>query len=740
MRKLILSVWLSFFLIGGIYSPAYSQRRVKQLAKIDQKVWKPGDKGAKMFNVPDKYKDKSAVVLYQQYYYDYGTGSNYVFEYRFVRYRIKIQDQASLKEFSEFELGKEKFGLNWTTSLLLNVSSTYGKNFFNIRVIKPNKKIIKVDVEKLKVETNDKNYKLAIPNLEVGDIIDFYYYVERTIPVVDFYYVFNGKETAFKADYPILYMDFDLFADNNMAVTFVRHKDAPLLKMLGINKFKQKHYHFSIKDIAPRKAKRWLYPLVEYPSIKLNVVSVRKRLKIKKVPEFAPLDLSKVKQKVTKQDVIRVYKRKFYPNYPFKKSFRKYVGKKGNKKQKLITLYERLRYEYLSYFLETQMIALSFPHIWEWEHKNTTLRNEVEFIRAIIAYLEENNLSYDVLLLMERTQGDVDYLAFSNSLTPVLRIHFSDGPFYLAPLDLFRTAGEINPLWEGNKSYQLVLDKKYNVINVKDFKLPVSKSTDNVDQGTVEVKFDNDLKTAHIKSHSTYEGHEKYTAQRVYLMVQNVLDEDQKRFHVKPAEVRYTSGGFKVFKSTSKKVLDAIHTYRAKEKEKFNKERKDVIEEMFGIKIEDYQFKLLSSGRFFDDPVMRFEESYTITDKLFQKAGRNRILKLEKIMGKQTHIDDEEMKRTENVYQDYPHNYKRTYKIEIPAGYAVKGLEKLNFNVQNETGSFVSSARMENNILVIEVDENHFHIYEPNQNWKKYAAVYNAAYDLSQQKLLIKKK
>ncbi len=739
MRKLILPVCLLLFLIGGIHSPAYSQRRAKQLAKIDQKVWKAGDKGAKMFNVPDKYKDKSAVVLYQQYYYDYDNSRNYVFEEQFVRYRIKIQDQASLKEFSEFELGKEKYGLDRTTSFFLNVPSNYGKNFFNVRIIKPNKKIVKVDVEKLKVETNNKNYKLAIPNLEVGDIIDFYYYVEKVIPVADFYYVFSGKETAFKAEYPILYMDFDLYAGKNLAITFVRHKDAPSIKMLGTGKSKQKHYHFSIKDIAPRKAKRWLYPLVEYPSIKLNIVSVNKRSKIKKVPEFVPLDLSGMKQKVTKQDIIRVYKRKFYPSYLFKKSFRKYAGKKGDKKQKLITLYERLRYEYLSYFLEIQMIALSFPHIWEWEHKTTILRNEVEFIRAIIAFLEENHLSYDVLLLMERPQGDVDYLAFSNSLTPVLRINFSDGPFYLAPLDLFRTAGEINPLWEGNKSYQLVLDKKYYVVNVKDIKLPVSKSTDNVDEGTVEVKLDNDLNKVHIKALSTYKGHEKYTAQQFHLMANTVLDEDHKKFHIKPAAIRYTTGGFKVFKATSKKILDAIQTYRAKEEEKFNKDHKELIEEMFGIKIDDYHYKLISSGRFFDEPVMKFEQSYTITDKFFQKAGKNRILKLEKIMGKQTHIGDEEKDRTENVYQDYPHNYKRTYKIVIPAGYTVKGIEKLNFNVKNETGSFVSSAHMENNTLIIQVDEKHFHVFEPNQNWRQFSEIYNAAYDLSQQKLLIKK-
>jgi hypothetical protein len=77
--------------------------------------------------------------------------------------------------------------------------------------------------------------------------------------------------------------------------------------------------------------------------------------------------------------------------------------------------------------------------------------------------------------------------------------------------------------------------------------------------------------------------------------------------------------------------------------------------------------------------------------------------------------------------------------LDIPEGYTVSGLEKLNVKVENETGSFVSKAEIKDNKLVIVSTKNYINSYEPNANWKKMIAFLDAAYQFSQEKVLLKK-
>ena len=76
----------------------------------------------------------------------------------------------------------------------------------------------------------------------------------------------------------------------------------------------------------------------------------------------------------------------------------------------------------------------------------------------------------------------------------------------------------------------------------------------------------------------------------------------------------------------------------------------------------------------------------------------------------------------------------------IPDGYIVSGLDKLNKSVDNEAGSFESTAKVENNVLVITTLKKYKTNYQPNSNWNLVLEFIDAADQFTNEKILLKKK
>jgi hypothetical protein len=72
-------------------------------------------------------------------------------------------------------------------------------------------------------------------------------------------------------------------------------------------------------------------------------------------------------------------------------------------------------------------------------------------------------------------------------------------------------------------------------------------------------------------------------------------------------------------------------------------------------------------------------------------------------------------------------------------GYTVDGLQELNYNVDNESGSFVSSAKMDGNKLVFSTQKIYKKNYDKKEQWPNYVAFLEAAYRFTQAKVVLKK-
>ena len=199
-------------------------------------------------------------------------------------------------------------------------------------------------------------------------------------------------------------------------------------------------------------------------------------------------------------------------------------------------------------------------------------------------------------------------------------------------------------------------------------------------------------------------------------------------------------------------VLDLVRNKKDKEKykkeyaalleklkqdkvEKFKKE----IEDEYEITVDKHDLTINKTGRFgVNDPLV-FTENFNITSNFIKKAGNNYILNIGKFISSQIDIEEKEHDRTNNIYTQFPRTFDYAIELNIPQGYSVSGLDKLNVTIENETGSFTSKAEIKDNKLIIVSTKKYLNSFEPNANWKKMIAFLDAAYQFTQEKVLLKK-
>ena len=122
-----------------------------------------------------------------------------------------------------------------------------------------------------------------------------------------------------------------------------------------------------------------------------------------------------------------------------------------------------------------------------------------------------------------------------------------------------------------------------------------------------------------------------------------------------------------------------------------------------------------------------------------KKAGRNYILEAGKLIGGQIELDEDDRDRKLDIFMPYARSFKYEITVELPEGFTVQGLDKLNTDVENATGGFKSSATVEDGVLKINSFKYYKNNFEKVENWEKMQQFLDAAHNFTQQKLLLKK-
>jgi len=143
---------------------------------------------------------------------------------------------------------------------------------------------------------------------------------------------------------------------------------------------------------------------------------------------------------------------------------------------------------------------------------------------------------------------------------------------------------------------------------------------------------------------------------------------------------------------------------------------------------------------------MILDADFTST-KILENAGDNIIVKIGSVIGEQSELYNAKPRQTK-IVNYYPHKYTRTISLNIPDGYTVKGLEKINISksctnkngLVTDSAGFVSKYTLQNNKLNITCIEFYECLQWPVEKYKEYSEVINSAADFNKISIILEKK
>ena len=359
--------------------------------------WGSSDTYKNVTEIPEKWANESAVILYKNENYDFHKFGKNVTYTSSVRKRIKLLDKAAVEEFSEFAFTKRfrssKGRYTWKEK---------GNNYVGVKIIKPDGSEIEIDVEKESVEV-DGETKVAIANLEIGDIIDYYFY--RLEPFKATYaFGFDPVETNLGEEYPTV--DFKLFfeTENDFFINFKSFNGASKLEEIPTEKKNMRRYELVASDIEKNESIRWFYPLLELPSYKFQVYFARSGKFEDRALAFLPEKEKIIKTSVSKEEVLDLYDSRFKPDGDIG-DVRKFFKKKdfSSDEEKVTEAFYFMRHYYLTRFVEAMFVkdADIMYNPFVFYGYPVFIDNQKQFVRHFTEFLKREKIKYEIVLIFK---------------------------------------------------------------------------------------------------------------------------------------------------------------------------------------------------------------------------------------------------------------------------------------------------------------------------------------------------
>lgn len=709
------------FLTAVLFLSAGFAQAIDRAIEIKDAMWNSTDKDFKVVVTPDKWNDKSAVIIAQLHSFEYKKAvmANLLKINQYSHYRIKLLDKNAISKYAEisYNADEDSYG------------NTGTKVYVGFKVIKPSGKEIVVSLsDAVKMERKGGGrtysyYKIAIPNLEPGDIIDYYICEESVIMKTSEIQFFDPIIYNLPQEYPVMKQKLHFRAQRKCYINLRSMNGAPQLKLVTDEANDEQYYSLEDSDRDGIADVKWLYPNRELPTIKFRATYASG----KGLTYFNVLlgKQGEVKSSVTKGELASLTQTLMMPAYSVKHITKYMKAKKANLKDPF-EIAKAAYYYYRNQILSTTEVRTAMGG------SGAYTVSDIEFTDTFSTYLDWKKIDHDIIICVPRNISSIDDVVLENELKYVIRVRKGDQSMYFTPVNIFTTAGMLYPRIEGTDAYALDGLDNPTSWSPQRITIPTTKKEDNRSESVLNIST-SDFATSKMSVVHSLKGYNKMFWQAEFLDVYDVIEDDNKNFDA------YTS--FKGYSKAYAKQLEAQKkAYLEKREETRLKDLKAALETEYDFKIKDVQnYKVSKLGRF--DPNDEAVYSYDFTgEELFRKTGSNYMMDIGKLIERQVRIEASEIERTYNVYFDHARSFKYRIIFEIPEGYQVQGVDKLNMKVENSAGGFTSTAKEENGKVIVETYKYYNGNFVEAKDWMKVVEFLNAANNFSDQKLLLKKK
>ena len=665
--------------------------------KIREEMWERPAPEFKTTQVPEKWKNESAVLLalQREYISDYNTrmrgiSPTKVFVQKLsLHFRIKVQDKAAVEDFSEIEFNNKSVKTN-----LFGKASEY--RVIGIKVIKPNATEKEVDLKAaVKADAgSNSDLKIAVPNLEPGDILDYFIAIrDEDLSISEF-----GDEETLEGKYPIV--------SQTLSYRIHRLLNFHAASLYGAPSFKTSDEgegtSYILRDKMREKAPDiiWNYAYRTSPQI---------RYMIRKGDD-------KPDMKKQAQNLLSYFSHNT-SDIGFMVDFMRGNFKNENDTRKIV-------YE-LYYMLRNPIYLRAYFGVPQGKPLDVGAAGNV-FFYLFTKYLDRHNIDHQMILVPSRRMGAISTLSNFQSCDFVLKVNTKPA-IYIYRSTPFGLPNEFPELFEGMEGVSASS-------RANPGPMPKSTMEQNNTKYSIELSLHpGDNTKLDLKRIVEAAGHNRYYHQyRVVTNYDYLKEYDLPKYQVQSSHLMRD-----IIKDYNKEKIKYEQRITQDYNDRDTRLTKD-IENDLDVKVSAYKFTLKNPGMWDISPKVIYQEEFT-AENLTKKAGPNLMLELGRLIEQQTTIKEEQKNRSVDVYMDYPRSYVHEFTLAIPDGYKVEGLESFNSKVENATGGFVSTATLEGNKLVIKAKKYYLKNYYPAAEWPSITEFLNASVNFYNAKILLKK-
>jgi hypothetical protein len=756
MRKFVFL--FSLILFSGLISLNAQSKASESYAKasesIRKQVWAWDKPQFKVRTVPQQYANASKVVLAHHTELTADSKSKFVFLVvtaytkkeetitEVVRELVKLNDKNAVDDYSELSFTQfaKRSGF---------FSSAKTTTYVGVRIIKPNGSIKEINADDIvltKDESAEKKAKLAISDLQPGDIIDYFIAVEQSM-ANDFstkpYLVilFN--------DAPVLSHSFHGQFGKKYALEYRSYNGAPELQ---VSKNEDKDIIVDVEktNIAPFETSLWVASSMQLPFIRMNINLGYRGLGSKFMDTKKPGEVSKnTHSEEFLENKASDLSLKYYNGYWMKAAKAQYDAVESDAKEK--AKQSNIVYKNLS---DEEKAALLFYTLRYTKFLNFDIDNLSKTIN--IGNYSFNDLSFHIFCLLKAAGLDPAILIANNRtglrFKEIMSTSDLESATYLPGTNRFLTMNSIYDVpfvtpveIEGvteTKSFTfnhpnavMSMQKMQGLTEVAPGPIvPVSSAEQNAHIENLRLSLTPDRNNLFVRRSTTLKGHYKSDKQRQLILYEDYYESERKAFNDKKSLIETLEDGKKSKKYVDE-VKNAFAEARRKQKDAFINEAKATLE----LEISDLKdYKTDNLGVRHTAPDFIYSSNFNVGG-IIKKAGNNIIVEIGKIQGQPLVVKNEQRKRDIDVYMPFARSIEYNIELEIPDGYSVEGVAALNTKVQNETGFFTVEATSTTKLVSINIKKHYLHNFEPAKNWNNLLSFMDSSNDWLNSKLLFKK-
>lgn len=734
MKKFFTGYSLIIFLLL-VNNKSFSQDIIDEdfLEKLEVNAKPLWDEAAQDFNVnevPSKWNNESAVVIGYKRSITFDKQSrggfltarqNNVFFFEKVRFKIKVQDKNSADGFTQiyFRYSDKLDG-------------------FSARLTKPGGEIQTVDLkDAISVESVsevpeffksffDQNYgserryyKVAIPNLEVGDILEYVSNTKSKLNVSGEGLVqFEPQYEICSKKFPVGYNEIVIETDNKTFFKSLSLNGAPEFKKENSGDEEFFRYVFVDKDRGTEKDVNFVNDLRVYPVVKFQVIyASSEKTKGALIGEKGELKTGFTKEELCRkawENYSKAGDRYFNQYYTVKQienqhwSFLKKLGAKDWPEDKFIkNIYYYVRNIVMNrdYYLDDETFAYLFASL-----------------------LLQRDIKSELIISISNRIGTLDQVLFDNEVRYVVRVK---DKLYFNCTD-HSNPGEMVTSLLGNDAYIISEPAKKGQQEIKEFKLPDVTENENTSTFLLRVGIDAAMTSLLISRTSSYTGISKANNISDALRYTPYMLEDYKNYEGTSPTDKMKDKEIEEYYKSIKTLKDEF----AEAKPEFVKQE---LQNDFGQKVIYKDFKLQNDGRNFKKPELSFVENFELPG-MIKKAGKKYLINLIGLVGSQLQIKAKERDRKFDINMDYPRTLSWNISFQLPAGYVVDGLKEIKQTIENGAGKYTCEATESNGVVEIKIKKTYKQYKLPKDKWKEVLAFVDAAYNNSFKYILLKPK